>query len=81
MDARDIIGLWPSAEKFSEEIGLTYPSHGRVMKVRNSIPHRHWDAVIAAAAKRGLFEVNKQALEQAYRQRNALASEREGAAA
>ena len=51
---RSIIGRWPSAEKFSADIGLKYPSHARVMKVRNSIPISYWPKVLEAAKDRDI---------------------------
>lgn len=50
---RDIISLWPNAEKFSRDIGLKYPSYGRVMKLRGRIPRVHWPALIEASAQIG----------------------------
>ena len=49
---RTLIELWPSAEVFSDDLGLKYRSHGRVMKMRNRIPHTYWTAVIEAARRR-----------------------------
>jgi len=49
-----IISLWPSAEHFAADIGLKYPSYGRVMKMRGRIPSRYWDAAVSAAEKRSL---------------------------
>lgn len=48
----DIIGMWPSAEAFSEDIGLKYRSHGRVMKMRGRIPRAHWPKIIESARRR-----------------------------
>ncbi len=53
MDA-SIIDLWPSAEHFAADIGLKYPSHARVMKVRNRIPPAYEDKIVKAAAARGI---------------------------
>jgi hypothetical protein len=50
----DLIELWPSAEAFSADIGLKWPGHGRVMKLRSRIPREHWPRVVAAAAVRDL---------------------------
>ena len=49
-----IIDLWPSAEQFGCDIGLKYPSYARVMKMRGSIPEKHYDAISNAAALRGI---------------------------
>lgn len=49
-----IISLWPSAEHFAADVGLKYPSYGRVLKMRGRIPDRYWDAAVAAAERRGL---------------------------
>lgn len=54
MRASDIIGKWPSAEHFASDIGLKYPSYGRVMKMRERIPEKYWEAAAAAARARGL---------------------------
>jgi hypothetical protein len=53
MDA-SIIDLWPSAEQFAADIGLKYPSHARVMKVRGRIPPAYEQRIIAAASARGI---------------------------
>lgn len=50
----DVIDLWPSAEAFGDDIGLKWPGHGRVMKVRGRIPSKHWPRVVEQAARRGL---------------------------
>lgn len=52
--ASQIIGLWPSAEKYAADIGLKYPSYARVMKMRGRIPHRYWDATLLSAARRNI---------------------------
>lgn len=51
---KDIISLWPSAEVFSDDLGLKYRSHGRLMKRRDSIPVVYWDSVVTAAKRRGI---------------------------
>lgn len=51
----DIIGLWPNAARFGEDLGLKRAGdHARVMKVRNRIPRQHWPRVLQAAAERNL---------------------------
>lgn len=60
---RDVIEAWPSAEHFSSDLGLKYPSHGRVMKIRNRIPRAHWDAVVLSASKRGIDGITHRLLE------------------
>ena len=64
---RSIIERWPSAEQFSADIGLKYPSHARVMKVRNSIPVSYWPKVLEAAQARsiGLTETELSAAKKA----------------
>ena len=52
--AADIISLWPSAEHFAADLGLKYPSYGRVMKMRKRIPARYWPNLISAASQRGI---------------------------
>lgn len=49
----DIIARWGSIKEFAEDIGVLYVT-AQVMKHRNSIHPRHWDAVITAAAARGI---------------------------
>ena len=49
-----IIDMWPSAEVFSDDLGLKWRSHGRTMKLRGAIPKAHWSKVLEAAEKRGL---------------------------
>lgn len=51
---RSIIERWPSAEQFSADIGLKYPSHARVMKVRDSIPVSYWPKVLEKARERSI---------------------------
>lgn len=70
-DVSEIISKWPSAEAFSEDIGLKYRSHGRVMKVRGRIPELRWPAVIAAAERRGIEGVTREVLEAANGKREA----------
>ena len=65
MTPADIISLWPSAERFADDIGLKHRSHGRVMRLRNSIPARYWDGVLKAAATRG-FQLSREMLERAH---------------
>lgn len=50
----DIIAMWPSAETLSEDLGLKYRSHARIMKLRNSIPEIYWPFVLQAARRRGI---------------------------
>ena len=51
---RTLIEQWPSAEIFSDDLGLKYRSHGRVMKLRGRIPQAYWDMVVGAARARGI---------------------------
>ena len=48
----DIIERWPSAEHFASDIGLKYPSYGRVLKLRGRIPRKYWPEALAAATRR-----------------------------
>ena len=50
---RDIIDLWPSIRDFANEIGVRYGT-AQVMRYRNQLKDEHWQAVVSAAAKRGL---------------------------
>ncbi len=63
---RDIIDLWPSAERFSEDIGLRFPSHGRVMKHRGRIPEAHWPRIVEAAKARGIPDLTLDMLAAAH---------------
>jgi hypothetical protein len=49
-----LIDLWPSAEAFGGDIGLKWPGHARVMKMRGRIPDDYWPRIVAAAEMRGL---------------------------
>ena len=49
-----IIDLWPSAEHFAQDIGLRFPSHARVMKLRGRIPKKYLSLVEQAAKRRGI---------------------------
>jgi hypothetical protein len=71
----DIISLWPSAEQFAKDIGLKYPSYGRVIKMRRRLPERYWPAALESAEKRG-YKLTKKDLERA----NAASKEPEVAA-
>lgn len=50
---RDIIGLWPSLREFADDIGVRYGT-AQVMRYRNQLKDEHWQAVVAAASRRGL---------------------------
>lgn len=58
----DLIALWPSAEVFSDDIGLKYRGHGRMMRLRGRISERWWDAIVIAGSKRDLVGVNHKLL-------------------
>jgi hypothetical protein len=73
----DIIGLWPNAEQFARDIGVKYPSYGRVMKLRRRIPRVHWPALVEASQKIGK-PVSREEIEAAHL---ATPSEERGAAA
>lgn len=62
----ELIELWPSAEQFSDDLGLKYRSHGRLMKVRGSIPRNRWDSVVQAATSRGIDGVTHRLLERLH---------------
>ena len=66
MKPADIIAEWPSAEVFADDLGLKWRSHGRVMKVRNSIPEVYWPDVVSAAARRGKLWITIEALKAAH---------------
>lgn len=61
----DIIERWPSAEHFAADIGLKYPSYGRVLKMRGRIPEKYWEAALAAARIRKI-SVSREDLESAH---------------
>ena len=65
---RSIIERWPSAEKFGADLGLKYPSHARVMKVRDSIPISYWPKVLSAADERRL-QLTEDDLREAHKAR------------
>lgn len=60
-----IIERWPSAEHFASDIGLKYPSYGRVLKMRGRIPVKYWEAALAAARIRKI-ELSRGELEVAH---------------
>jgi hypothetical protein len=49
-----IIDLWPDAEQFARDVGLSDKSYVRVMRHRNRIPRVWWPDLIAAASRRGI---------------------------
>lgn len=55
----DIIDLWPkpSIATFADDIGVVYVT-AQVMRYRDSINSKHWDAVVAAAKRRGIHGVS-----------------------
>lgn len=59
----DIIDLWPdpSIVTFARDIGVKYPT-AQLMRWRQSIHSRHWQSVVAAAARRGLDGVTYEVL-------------------
>jgi hypothetical protein len=65
----DLIRLWPSQEQFGDDLALKWRSHGRVMRVRNSIPRARWNAVVEAARKRGIEGVSIEVLEKLHASR------------
>lgn len=61
----DVIGLWPSAEAFGDDLGLKWRSYGRVMRLRGRIPRDHWPKVVESALRRG-YPVTEQTLERVH---------------
>lgn len=61
-----LIELWPSAEKFADDIGLKWRSHARVMKIRGRIPRRYWQTVVQAAETRGISGITIDELERIH---------------
>lgn len=57
----DLMRLWPSISDFGRDIGVK-PSHAHVMRARGSIPSEHWQAVIDAAAARGIGGITADSL-------------------
>lgn len=53
MTHRDIVNLWPTATALASDIGASEITV-RQWRNRNSIPARHWQAVLRAADERGL---------------------------
>lgn len=64
----ELIALWPSAEVFSDDLGLKWRSHGRVMKVRRRIPVAYWDAVVSSARRRGIGGITHDLLKELHSQ-------------
>ncbi|MGA0595641.1 hypothetical protein [Enterovirga sp. CN4-39] len=62
----ELIQLFGTAEKFGAAIGLKTYSHGRIMKMRNSVPRRHWDNVVLAASRLGIEGINHRVLERIH---------------
>lgn len=70
----DIIGMWPTAEAFGDDLGLKRRGdHARVMKVRGRIPRHHWPRVLEAALKRK-FHLTEKILEAAHVRANGRAA-------
>lgn len=53
----DLLTKWPTNSDFARDVGLD-ARHISMMKMRNSIHPRHWDAIIKAARKRGITGVS-----------------------
>jgi hypothetical protein len=66
MRPADIISRWPSAEVFADDLGLKWRSHGRVMRLRNSIPETYWQAVAEAAKRRGYADITSEVIAKAH---------------
>lgn len=58
---RDVINRWDRLPDFANEVGIT-PLLARAWRRRNSIPVSHFNAVVAAAQKRGFAEITTQLL-------------------
>jgi hypothetical protein len=52
-DFRTIISLWPSLGAFADDIGVSYVT-AQVAKHRNSVSPVYWEAMVAAARRRGI---------------------------
>jgi len=65
-DPRSLIELWPSAEVYARDVGMKYPSYARVIKVRNSLPRKWWDATVLSASRRGIDGVTHGLLERLH---------------
>lgn len=59
----DIIDRWPSLQDFASDIGVKYGT-AQVMRYRNSISPRRWNAVVSAAHQRGMADVTLSSLAQ-----------------
>ena len=53
----DVIGLWPTAVDFGEDIGVS-EGNARSWKTRNSIPSGYWLETIRMAKERNYRGVN-----------------------
>lgn len=51
----DLIDLWPEPKvaNFAKDIDVT-TEHAAAMKRRDSVPARHWEALVAATARRNI---------------------------
>ncbi len=61
-----IIDRWPTISAFAEDTGVPY-ERARAWRLRNSIPSRYWDDVIAAAKAREIRGVDLGVLHAAER--------------
>lgn len=57
----ELIGLWPTAEAFAQDLGIS-GQHARAMKRRNNIDQKYWVGVVEAAIKRGFSGVDYEVL-------------------
>ena len=48
-----IIDAWPSAQEFGADVGVT-SNLARVWKSRNTLPVKHWKAVVEKGKERGI---------------------------
>ena len=67
-----IINLWPTAEAFAEDVGISGVL-ARQWRRRNKIPSEHWNRVVGAAACRGFDGVTLLALANLAAARNGAA--------
>lgn len=54
---REVIGRWPATRFFARDAGCS-PLLVRQWRHRNFIPPQYWPRIVAAAARRGISDVN-----------------------
>ncbi len=57
----DVIRAWPSLSDLAAGVGQPY-GVVKQWRMRNSIPSRHWNALLADAERRGITGINRELL-------------------